>query len=504
MLTSTSIRTVGQFIRIIGLLSFLLFISDSAVDVPELTADNFATRIKEYEFVLVMFYAPWCGHCKKLKPDFESAYKEITESRQNVLLAKVDCTVHNSLCSDHGVTGYPTLKFFSNGVLSGSYEGERNKAAIVKYVLKRSKKSALLSSSAELQQLLQSSDSLEQPTLVSYVASTDDPAFDVHRKLVSEMVEDCVFAYTHDSSVLGLPDKKSAMLLFRPGNFKYVLESAKVQYSGEYSSSKIKDWILESGQGLVGYRTAHNLNYFPKNNLLVFYHNASVGNYPTGVNYYRNRLIKTIIDHGLTASGLTFAYSYNGDFYHELTDLRHDTSQDFPFIAIFSGDLKYKLDVYSRDAFIEFVEKFQNKSLTPFIVSEEVPTKQEGAVAKVVALNFDTIVNDPEKDVFIMFHAPWCGHCKQLMPKFVAAAERLSNEPGILFATFDATANDVPKPYVINGYPTLYFSPKSAKSSPYLYEGTRETDPLVEYVAKVATEELRGYNRDGKAKKTEL
>lgn len=44
----------------------------------------------------------------------------------------------------------------------------------------------------------------------------------------------------------------------------------------------------------------------------------------------------------------------------------------------------------------------------------------------VVAKNFDDIVNDPERDVLIEFYAPWCGHCKQLEPKYVELGEKVS------------------------------------------------------------------------------
>lgn len=44
----------------------------------------------------------------------------------------------------------------------------------------------------------------------------------------------------------------------------------------------------------------------------------------------------------------------------------------------------------------------------------------------VVAKNFDEIVNDSERDVLIEFYAPWCGHCKQLEPKYTELGEKVS------------------------------------------------------------------------------
>jgi thioredoxin-like negative regulator of GroEL len=41
--------------------------------VMDLTEDNFDAVVNHFEHVLVMFYAPWCGHCKKLHPEFEKS-----------------------------------------------------------------------------------------------------------------------------------------------------------------------------------------------------------------------------------------------------------------------------------------------------------------------------------------------------------------------------------------------------------------------------------------------
>jgi len=40
-----------------------------------LTSSTFQETITNNEHVLVMFFAPWCGHCKKLHPEYEAAAK---------------------------------------------------------------------------------------------------------------------------------------------------------------------------------------------------------------------------------------------------------------------------------------------------------------------------------------------------------------------------------------------------------------------------------------------
>jgi thiol-disulfide isomerase/thioredoxin len=53
--------------------------------------------------------------------------------------------------------------------------------------------------------------------------------------------------------------------------------------------------------------------------------------------------------------------------------------------------------------------------------------------------------------------APWCGHCKSLAPKYDELATKLINEPGIVIAKMDATANDVPPQFSVNGFVILFF-----------------------------------------------
>ena len=108
----------------------------SGSDVIQLTEDNFKSLVLESsDQWLVEFYAPWCGHCKNLAPEWEQA---ATELKGNVQLGAVDATVHANLAQKYGVQGYPTIKVFPAGKKGKAkdYNGPREASGIVNYANK--------------------------------------------------------------------------------------------------------------------------------------------------------------------------------------------------------------------------------------------------------------------------------------------------------------------------------------------------------------------------------
>jgi len=82
-------------------------------DVVVLDQTNFdAIVYGSKDIWMVEFYAPWCGHCKALEPEWNEA---ATKLKGQVKFAKVDATENQQLAGRFGVNGYPTIKYFDYG-----------------------------------------------------------------------------------------------------------------------------------------------------------------------------------------------------------------------------------------------------------------------------------------------------------------------------------------------------------------------------------------------------
>ncbi|KDR74372.1 hypothetical protein GALMADRAFT_250250 [Galerina marginata CBS 339.88] len=80
-------------------------------EVLSLTGDAFASALAKGP-AFVKFFAPWCGHCKKLAPTWRNLAKHM---QNKVTVAEVNCDDHSALCKSQGIEGYPTLVWYGQG-----------------------------------------------------------------------------------------------------------------------------------------------------------------------------------------------------------------------------------------------------------------------------------------------------------------------------------------------------------------------------------------------------
>ncbi|KAJ9528075.1 hypothetical protein QJQ45_005735 [Haematococcus lacustris] len=90
--------------------------TQSLPGVQDLTPANFKSVVNGAKHVLVEYYAPWCGHCKHLVPEYKKLGDLVQSDpklKNRVVIAKVDADAHRSLGEEYDVRGFPTIKYNS-------------------------------------------------------------------------------------------------------------------------------------------------------------------------------------------------------------------------------------------------------------------------------------------------------------------------------------------------------------------------------------------------------
>ncbi|WKX89358.1 hypothetical protein Q1695_008756 [Nippostrongylus brasiliensis] len=470
-----------------------------AGDVLEYTDSNFDDLIQSHEVALVKFYAPWCGHCKKMAPEFDKAATKLKANDPPITLIKVDCTVEKTTCDKFGVKGFPTLKIFRNGVEAQSYDGPREAEGIVKYMRGQAGPSAKELKTVEEYKKFVDGD---ENAVVGFFES-ESKLKDSFLKVADTERDRFQFGYTSDPAVLKLAGYTDDIVVFTPKKLHNKFDPNEFKYDGNYDTDKIKNFLIHETTGMAGIRTQGNLFQFEQKPLVVVYYNIDYLKDPKGSNYWRNRVLKVAQDY---KRKVHFAVSNKEEFSAEVDQnglaMRKDS--DKPIVAAITNEGKFPMDdEFSVENLKAFVDNVLGGKLEPYMKSEPIPDNTE-PLKVAVGKNFKELVMDAKQDALIEFYAPWCGHCKALAPKYEELAKKLEKED-VLIVKMDATANDVPPLFEVRGFPTLYWLPKNQKDSPIPYNGGREVNDFISFIAKHSTDGLKGYSRDGKKKKkTEL
>lgn len=128
-------RLLGVILLITG--SYALY--DSSSDVVELTPSNFERLVTNSDEVwIVEFFAPWCGHCKNLVPEYKKAARALKGIAK---VGAVDADQYKDFSQKYGVTGFPTIKIFT-GSKHTPYQGQRTAEAFVDAAIKSAKEKA--------------------------------------------------------------------------------------------------------------------------------------------------------------------------------------------------------------------------------------------------------------------------------------------------------------------------------------------------------------------------
>ncbi|CAD8179388.1 unnamed protein product [Paramecium pentaurelia] len=440
-----------------------------------LTTDTFQDAIDTFKFILVEFYAPWCGHCKKLAPEYSAAAAELKKQGGDnyVPLAKVDATAESSVAEKFSIQGYPTLKFFINGQPI-DYEGGRTQADIVAWINKKSgPPSNELNSVQDLEKFLERVSS--SPIIVFFGSQEDDNDFQTF-KAVAQQNDKVTFAHIFNAEASEKYSVQGKIVLFKS------FDEKRNDFDGSITNASLEQFINAHGNPvLLPFNDkAINIIFQQRNNAVLLFTDDS----DAGVAAYE--VFASVA--GAFKDRIKFSFSKPNDgsgLFHRLAEYVGASTVNVPNIMIYDqqgGNAKYRFEEsITVDSLRNFLTNFFDNKLDRYMKSEEIPSSNDEPVKIIVGKNFKDLVINNDKDVLVEFYAPWCGHCKQLAPVYEALAKKLQVNPNIIIAKCDATANEV-EGVSIESFPTLKFWKNGQKDQVISYSGGRDEAGFISFL----------------------
>jgi len=405
-----------------SILLTLLFASTARSDFQKeliLTKDNFHEELSAGSH-FVMFYAPWCGHCKRLHPIWIQLAEKYNEEQERdfVTIGKVDCTVDTNLCAEQDVTGYPTLKLFNNGDLANGlrYRGKREVSAFDKF----------LAENVKGEEEIIAQDVEEKATLFD---DDDEPA--AGPTAVEIDIEDGLAKLTSSTFDAHVERGLHFVKFFAPwcGHCQRMAPAwdqlAKAFEDDEYVSIGRVDCTLD--RDLC---SKHEVRGYPT--LLLFSNGMKEEKYQGGRDFqelyaYVTQHSKKYVEAKLNAKDIV-------------------------------GDVQQVADEPDLDIQVK---------------KDAVLTLNEGSFEATISQGI----------TFVKFFAPWCGHCRNLAPTWEELAQKYSSQADIKIAKVDCTEeNSLCSRHSVRGYPTLLLFRGGAQVAEY--EQARSLDSLSAFVEK--------------------
>jgi protein disulfide-isomerase A1 len=438
-----------------------------------LTDGNFDEALETHENILVEFYAPWCGHCKALAPEYSKAAGQLKDEGSDIKLAKVDATVEKKVSEKHEVRGYPTLKFFKKQKAM-EYGGGRDAAAIVTWLKKKTGPPAKDLTTADDAKKFQESSSVVVIGFFKDQESADAKVF----LEVAASKDDIPFGITSDDAVFKeYKQSTDGIVLLKK------FDEGRNDYDGKMKSEDISKFVDSNSLPLVSEFTqesagklfsgeikAHNLLFInKKSDDFQKIHDE----FKAAAEKYKGKLLFIYIDTNIE----------DNERIMEFFGLKKEDLPALRLINMEQDMTKYKpdFDKISTENVKKFTQDYLDGKLKPHLMSADLPDDWDKKPVKVlVGKNFDDVAKDKSKDVLVEFYAPWCGHCKKLEPIWDELAAKYEKNEKIVIAKMDATANEL-EDVKVQSFPTIKFFP-SGSDNVVDYNGERTLEGFMKFL----------------------
>ncbi len=444
--------------------------------VRQLADGDFEGFAAEHATFLLLFYAPWCGHSRKLAPEYERVAADLAGT---LAVARADGTEAEELATRLDVKGYPTVFFVRDGE-TDEYDGERTAGALGAWArAKLAPPLRRVESAAAARQWVGGRNAAV--LLLPAGADEGGPLYRAMLGVAGSAKVPCAVGVglpAPELAELGLAEVAApALAVFASYDDEVrLLLDAPVPLDRRRMLAFIRRHSLPP---VVAYSSAVEEAFFEaKAELHVLHFHVAppeLGPLDTAARTLDARF--ATVDVGSPASADIAEY-FGIAPHGELTP---------PVTVAYNvaSSAKYAhTGAHEAGAIQAFVADVEAGAAPRHVRSQpEPPPGSRGSAVEVVGSTWDRVVHDSAKDVLIMLYSPTCGHCRKLEPVWAELAELTADDAELVVAQMDATANDAGS-LEPDAFPTIILYTKHDKRG-VEYDGSRDVHDLVEFVKDV-------------------
>ncbi|XP_072320196.1 protein disulfide-isomerase-like [Eucyclogobius newberryi] len=447
-------------------------------DVMVLHIHNFDRALSENKYLLVEFYAPWCGHCKSLLPVYEEVAGKLKDEDKDMRLAKVDATEEKELAEEFNVQGFPTISLFVNGdrTKPREFTGERTAGGIVTWMKRQASPEA---------PTLDTPDAVAQYNYarnVSVVAFVKDMKSETS-ELLDELFQssDVELAKTSSPEAFNKYEvTEDTVVLFKK------FDEGRVDFplgdEGKLDQEKLLSFIQENSLELITRFSAEVSGKIFSSSVKVhtlMFVNSSLDAHMALVEETRG------VAKEFKGKSLFILLDINDPELEHVKEYFGVKASDAPTVRIYDMNNRKKYSMspspFTPEAVRQLCQGVLDGTAQTYYKSQEIPEDWDKNPVKVlVGKNFKSVALDPSKNVFVVFCAPWNVDCQDLAPAWDQLGEKYTNHTDIVIAKMDATVNEAEE-VVLTGIPTLTYYPAGGEKE-VQYFGDKTLEKMSEFL----------------------
>nr|XP_058141603.1 protein disulfide-isomerase A2 [Dasypus novemcinctus] len=445
-----------------------------------LSGRSLGPALEAHPALLVQFYAPWCGRCKALAPEYSKAAALLAAESAGAALARVDGSAEPELAEEFGVTGYPALKFFRDGNRTHpeEYTGPLEAQGIAEWLRRRVGPSARrLEDEDDTQALLDA----HEVVVIGFFQDLKDEDVALFLALAQDAL-DLTFGLTDRPQLFrkfGL--SRDTVVLFKkfdegradfPVDEELGLDQADLsRFLLTHSMHLVTEFSSQTSPKIFAARVPNHLLLFVNQTLAA--HRALLAAFGEAAPPLRGQVLFVVVDVGVENEHVL---RYFGVKAQEAPTLRFVNIETAKKYAPAAGA------PVSAAAVTAFCQAVLHGEVKPYRLSQEVPPDwDQRPVKTLVGDNFEQVAFDETKNVFVKFYAPWCTHCQEMAPAWEALAEKYRDREDIVIAELDATANEL-EAFAVHGFPTLRFFPAGPGRKVIEYKSARDLETFSKFL----------------------